>query len=549
VNRAKLVGLALLCSAFTLAPLAPLAALDIAKDELSSVKDTKVVFVNYEGPEAVIESAAAIKGIGASLALAIGQPGKGPARAGDAARYSVIRAVDPNQPAGLDADLIVIGADAVVDHIANIRRIVAGYLEGAWGYSGADASTLAIFITVYNAVHRGDLAYIGSKYKTVVTKELTPANAGLSTRWDEWPGKTRIIIPLSSGAKVGAAGAVSTATISEKAVTETLKAAPNAGVPERQALVDIKEKEVAQGQAAAAAAKEEAKAADAALAAAKEQLAAAGAQLEAAKAAQPGPAAATAAGTGSPTDKGGAQAATTTTPAVAAAETAVAAAEAKVAAATTTAAEKSQAAAQADTAVAAKQAEVAQDRAAISQDQKTVIAAEVAAGGAAEAAGIWLFEVVDTAYPFARVVFVDAKTGKTIRASTLNTIRGRSVVDAGSNFVAVAGKEGGTGAIRLVAIDKKSLLQSAVGSTDIYAESALARIGTSYYATIKAADGKYYLGRFDDKLAEAARSTEAVNPLGFVTQGADGVVAQAAGGGFLSLDANSLALVKKLGSN
>ncbi|MEI6874267.1 MAG: P83/100 family protein, partial [Spirochaetota bacterium] len=452
----------------------PLAALEVAKDELASAQASTIAFVNYEGPQSVIESASAIKGIGTSLAQAIGAPRGTVARAGDTGRYSVIRAIDASEPEGLDADIIVIGADALVDHIANIRRIVAGYLEKAWGYSAKDASTLAIFITVYNAVHRGDMAYIGGKYKKVVSRELTAANAGLSKRWDEWPGASRILIPLSSGARQGAIGAVSTATISDKAVTEKLQAEPGAAVPERQALVDIKEKEVAQGQAEASKAKVEAKAADTALATAKDKLEAATTALEAAKkpeaaapqsaatasapvttataatkAATPATAAApstsppvaAAAATGAPADKGASEAASVTVkPAeVAAAEKAVSEAQTVVAAATATAAEKNATAAKAEAAVAAKQSEVAADRAAIGQDQKAGIAAEVAGAGAAEASGIFLFEVVDAGYPFARIDFVDTKTGKLIRASVLNTIRARSVVDGGAIFVAIAG--------------------------------------------------------------------------------------------------------------
>ncbi|MEI6876401.1 MAG: hypothetical protein WCL50_14875, partial [Spirochaetota bacterium] len=96
-------------------------------------------------------------------------------------------------------------------------------------------------------------------------------------------------------------------------------------------------------------------------------------------------------------------------------------------------------------------------------------------------------------------------------------------------------------------IDKKSLMQVAIGETNIYAESSLVKIGDAYFATIKAGDGKYYLGRFDAKLAETARSKEAVYPLGFVSKSDEGLVAQAPSGGFLLLDATSLALVRKLG--
>ncbi|HUX39453.1 MAG TPA: P83/100 family protein [Rectinemataceae bacterium] len=565
-------------------PLLGLSALDVAKSEIESTREAKISFVNYEGPQSIVQSAAEIRGIGLGLATAIGAPGQAIARAGDLDRYAVIRAVDPSIEAGLDADIIVIGKDAVVDHIDNVRRIVAGYLEKAWGYSRADAATLSVFITVYNAVHRGDMAYLSAKYKAVVLAQLSPDNAGLATKWDEWPGKTRILIPLSSGAKPGAAGAVSTGTISGQEVTQGMKTEQGGGIPDRQALVDIKQKEVAQSQDQAAKAKEEAaaaaaqaEAAKAQLAQAQKDLAAAQAAAPAAQAAAPGPAAPSAtpqapaaqtaqagaaATTAAPpaaaptvpapatpaaTPQGQAQQASVTTPAVAAAEQNVANAQKALDTAQATEAAKTAEAQKADAAAASKQAEIAADRKSIATDQNAAIAGQVAVANAAESAGILLFEIVDAGYPFARLDFVDTTTGALIRASTLNSIRSRSIVDDGSLIVAVAGKEGGTGAVRLVALDRKSLAKVAESSVDIHPESLVAKIDGAYYAVIKAGDGKYYLGRFGSDLKETARSKDAVNPLTFMVKGADGIVAQAAGGGFLSLDAASLATIRHFG--
>ncbi|HET7838428.1 MAG TPA: P83/100 family protein, partial [Rectinemataceae bacterium] len=181
-------------------------ALDVVTGELESAKNSKVVFVSYEGPPAKVESLAAIKGIGSALGAAARS---GSLRAGAEARYAVIRVVDPTVKTGFDADIIVLGSDAQVDHIRNLRWIIAAYLSSAWGYSDADASLLATFVTVYNAVHRGDMGYIGSRYKPAVARELSPENAGLSTRYSDWPGKTRILIPLTEGATPGSLGAVS----------------------------------------------------------------------------------------------------------------------------------------------------------------------------------------------------------------------------------------------------------------------------------------------------------------------------------------------------
>ncbi|MBL8968888.1 MAG: hypothetical protein JNG85_17930 [Spirochaetaceae bacterium] len=537
------------------APTGPAPGLAVDRGEIESARDKPIVFVNYEGPQSRIDSLASIKEIGSSLgrpfAPAAGAA-RGPqsGRSGALSRYAVIRAVDAAAKEGLDADILVIGADAEVDHVRNLRWIIAGYLGAAWGYSERDAYTLATFITVYNAVHRGDMKYLEARYKAVVRKELTPETAGLSLRFDEWPGKSRILIPLSAGARPGSLGAVDTGAVSDKKVTESLREEPGKGVGDRQALTDLKEREVVEKKAELGAAKDEAAKAEAKAAADKaaadkaaDAAAAERAKLEADKsaAAASGPAGAAGAA-------GAEQSASLATreAEVAAAEKEAAAKAAAAADSEAAAAAKKEEAAKAETAVAAKEAEVAADRAAVSADQKAAIAEEVAAKAKGEAAGVFLFEVVDSGYPFARVVFVDADSGRLIRASTLNTIRARSVVDSGDAYVAVAGREGGAGAVRLVKLDKASLMAVAMGETDVHPESLAWKFGDSFYAVAKGSGGAYVLARFGADLKEAARSTVAVNPFTFLSEAAGGLVAQAAGGGFVVLSKDKLEKTKEL---
>lgn len=537
-----------LLAAVLIGVLLPLGALDLAREEIESAGDRGIVFVNYEGPQSRIESAAAITGIGLDLGTAIGAPGSARQRSGDLSRYAVIRAVDAAVIQGFDADIIVLGPGAQVDHIRNLRRIVAGYLESAWGYSKSDAATLAVFITVYNAVHRGDLDYFGSRYKAVVLKELNAENAGLALRWDQWAGKSRIVVPLSSGARPGSLGAVDTGLVSDKNVTESLRAEPDKGIGDRQALVDIKEREVEEKKSELEQTKAEIAQDETKLAAEKERLSAERSALEADKAA----AVATTTTEGAAPETGAATSETGAGPGqseqaeLAVREAELAAEEEKAAAAETALHDKKTEAAATEAAIAAKESEIAHDRATVSQDQKEVIAGEVAAAAQSQAAGIYLFEVVDTAYPFARIVYLDPQDGKILRASTLNSIRARSIVEAGEAFVAIAGKTEGSGAVRLVKIDKASLESLAEGESDIFPESALVATGGSFYAALTGAEGATYLGRFGDDLAEAARSTEAVNPYGFLASSADGLIAQSASGGFILLDPTSLELVRRL---
>lgn len=528
----------------------PAFSLDLDRAEIESAKDAAIVFVNYEGPQSRIDSLADIKGIGSSLGSAIGRGAKS---AGDGTRYRVVRIVDPSVAEGFDADILYLGPGAQVDHIRNLRWIIASYLVEAWRYSEKDAYTVATFITVYDAVHRGDMQYFGSKYKKAVVSTLDAGTVGLSTRYTEWAGKSAIVVPLSSGAKPGSLGAVDTGAVAGKDVTASLRGEPDKGIPERQAMTDIKEREAAQLKSDAEKQKAEISRSEADLAAEKAKVEADRAKLEADKKAADEKAAAEKEAAA----KGGAPAAQTAPEAGGKAPEAQAAeiqkreaeqtkAEESVAAKETEIAAKKEEAAKTEAAASAKEAEAAEDRKDITQDQKEVIASEVAAKGRSEAAGVFLLQVVDSSYPFARVVFIDSEKGNLIRASRLNSIRGRSVVDSGDSFVAVAGKEGGTGAIRLVRLDKASLEVVAQGSVDIYPESQVWKFGESFYAVIKGDGGAYYLGRFDAELKEAARSTEAVNPFTFLSEASGGLAAQTPSGGFAVLAKQGLERIKEL---
>lgn len=554
------------------APAAAEGPLSVSSSELQSASASGVTFVDYQGPQSRVETAAEITAIGTGLGMTMGASRDSrtpliPRRFGDFARYAVIRAVDPSVKDGFEADILVLGADSQVDQIRNLRRIIAGYLSSAWGYSGNDAATLAIYVTIYNAVHRGDMAYFTAKYKAVVPKELSASTAGLALRYDEWPGRSRIVIPLSRGARPGALGAVNTGVVSEKGVTENLRSQPGAGLGERQAMTELKDREAQQKAADLAAQQAQIAKDEAALAAQKAKMVEDQAALDKQRAA-----AAAASQQGRPAgaaQSGGAQpaaSATPTAPASSAAgaagsegaegagqqasiadkEAALKAEQAQAAQAEADLAAKKAAAAQTAQEVESKKAEVASDRASIANDQKAAIAANVAAKAAGEVNGIYLLQLEDASGPFSRIVYVDAATGRLIRASTLNTLRVRTVAETGDSFVAVAGKEGGNGAVRLVSVAKADLQETAEGTTDLFADTGLWSAAGAWYAIIKAADGAFHLGRFDAGLAETARSTTAVNPWTALAPGKDGLIVQASPGGFVVLSVDTLEVVREL---
>ncbi|MFI3257440.1 MAG: P83/100 family protein [Spirochaetales bacterium] len=177
----------------------PLVSLEVDRVELESAgSNDSIVFVNYEGPHDVINSIEEIKSIGSELGVIIEPDATVAQNIGETDRYYVIHAVDPNTSSGLDADILVLGENALVDHIDNVRRIIAGYLESAYGYTPENASTIAVFTTVYNAVYRGQQDVFNAKYKSVVTENLIAEKIGLSVDYRDWPGNTQIIIPLAT---------------------------------------------------------------------------------------------------------------------------------------------------------------------------------------------------------------------------------------------------------------------------------------------------------------------------------------------------------------
>ena len=101
--------------------------------------------------------------------------------------------------------------------------------------------TLATFITVYNAVYRGKLDVFQSKYKDIVTKYLHADKVGLSVNWEDWAGKTEMVIPLADIA--GGLSTIDTSVISDKNVINSMRESDDRGIDERKNMVGIKDRE------------------------------------------------------------------------------------------------------------------------------------------------------------------------------------------------------------------------------------------------------------------------------------------------------------------
>lgn len=515
-------------------------ALEVDKKEIDTgAAGDAITFVNYTGPHATVSSASEITGIGSGLGKQIA----GGRSAGDQNRYYVIHAVDAATKTGYDADILVIGKDAEVDHIDNIRRILSGYLGAAYGYSDKDARTLATFITVYNAVYRGKLDMFKSRYKPVVTDNLTAENAGLSVRYDEWPGRTRIVIPLSDPRLAGTISAIDTTSLTDKAVVGKIKEDSATSTGTRKDMADLKEREAdaAQtradtAQTSAATARDDAAAKTAA--AAKADKDATTAKVEADKAvavakAQPENAAAQA---------DAQKKAAAAEEKKAAADTAKAGADTAKA----TVAEKETAAAADQKLADTKQAESRTERKEIAADTQAEIdkkdaeaakAKESALAGATPATAI---RIVDEANLLGELVIVNLNDGSIMKTSPVNTIRGRTIVNAGSALMAIAGKKSGSGAIKLVLIDPTTLEMTKQGAESIAEQSMLVQNGNDYYAIVETETGSFVLGRFDKELAVKAKSALEVKASTAITVTEKGILVQDKGGVIKLLRATDL---------
>jgi len=519
-------------------------ALEVDKTELESTRNSNIIFINYEGPHARIETREDIRGIGYALGRAIKA---GSLRAGSTNRYFAIHSVensnDQTAKTKLDADIFGLGIDVGVDHIKNLRLILQGYLEGAYDYSASDAALLAQFITIYNAVYRGNWDYFTNRYATKVTAELTKDKAGLSIRFDEWPGKALILIPLATG-QAGSLSAIDTSRITEKPVIEQLKKDENLGLDARKDMVDLKEREAQEAKQTAQVQKE-------AIAQEEERLAAQKAALEAEKAKlAEEKAAAEKAAAEKAASQGTAGSATTQTDVnqtgtekgpsaqeLAAKEEAIKAQEQAIAEKEQALQTQKQEAAAAESRAQQKEAEAKAERAEIAKDQQQVIQNQEAAKTAPE--GILGITLLQATNALGRLILVNPANGAALKQSTLNTINSRAMLVLADKIIAIAGQAQGSGAVRLVQIDPKSLEMLKQGNDDIAATSLLWNQGQDLYA-ITTASGKLYLARFDQNLQLQSKSVIEVHPFASVLFYGDTILSQKADGTPLLLNSKDL---------
>lgn len=499
-------------------------AVEVDENEIKSISDQTIVFENYTGPHKKVDTLAQIKEIGSGLAKDFNK--ESASKYGTEDRYYVIHAISNEENDKLDADIFIVGKNAGVDHVRNLRHIVASYLTQAYGYAYDDAYTIATFVTVYNAVYRGKLDYFKSKYKSIVTDNLSSDKAGLAISYKEWPGATQMVIPLAD--INGGLSTIDTSVISDKKVVESMREEDDKGIDERKNMVDIKEREAEQAsekaqEAQKTAAKEEKTLQDEKKELTEKKETAAEAQKKADEAQKKADEAQKKAAE-NPKDKEAQKEADNAKKDAEAAKKDADDAEKAVEEQQKVVEEQQKKTDEAKKEAAEEQAvadkkntEAKDERNQIAQDQKEVIKQSLLE----ETTAIYALKVVDDAKLYSAIVKVNRLTGEELKTSPVKVVRNRTVYPAGDNFIAIAGESGKKGAVKLVQIDKTNLDIVKESEEVIADNSVLVQVGSDYLAVIND-NGKNYLGKFNAELECKAKSNVEINPATPVIPSAEG---------------------------
>ncbi len=533
--------------ALTLA--APVLALEVNQPEIQSVGNEVIQFENYTGPHKTIDSIESIEAIGKGLGSSVSRSVTTQGTFNLNGKYSIIHAVDTSTAQKLDADILVLSENASVDHITNLRRIIASYLTSAYGYSAKDASTIATFVTIYNAVYRGRMDVFKDRYKDVVVQNLTADKCGLSTKWNEWPGKSQIVIPLSD--LNGGLSTVDTTTITDKEVIDSMREDDDRGIDDRKEMVDLKEREAEEAEKKAEDAQKKAddaqkKADDAKKTSDDAQKKADDAQKAADEKKKDAES--------SPDDEKKQKEAEDAQKKADEAQQEADQAKEKADEAQKEADEAQKEADEAQEKADQKNEEAQEDREGIAQDQKEVIEKTAQSSQAEEVSTV--IGLTSTSGTYSQMVKIDGNRGTLVKGSPVTVIRGKTILSAGSvsitdstgksvsspAYMAVCGTNSGNGEVKLCLLDSENMEIQAESNEVLADNSVLVQNGSDYYCVIR--DGEsYVVAKYDAKLKLQQKSPVPVAPETPITVTAKGLVVTAPNGRPLLLKALDLTQV------
>ena len=517
-------------------------SLEVDKNELNTTGNEIIEFINYTGPHKVIDSAQAIKEIGSDLGKDISLSVS--STNGSNEKYYVVHSVTSESKDQLDADIIYIGSTATVDHVDNLRRIISGYLQSAYNYSEKDANTLAVFITVYNAVYRGKLDTFKSKYTEDVVKNLSSENCGLSTNYKDWPGKSEIVIPLFD-VKNGGLSTVDTSVIADSKVVDSMQEDEDRNIDSRKDMVDLKEREADESSEKAQEAQKEAVQEQKVLNETKKEAEEAKKEAEEAKKEAEE---AKKVAEENPNDK---KAQETAKEAEKKAEEATAKAEEKqqqVEEQQKKTDDAKEAAKEAQEIADKKQNEAQTERKEIAQDQQEIQQEKIAEAKANTEYGII---IVDEENLLSRLVKFNSDNGEIIRKSPVAVIRNRTIFEVGSEgseqFISVAGDNAGNGTIKLVLMDQDNMEITRESNETSSEDSVLIKDGDDYYCVIDD-NGKWVVAKYNAELSLRYKSSIAVKSSTPITITKSGVVVTDSTGQLMLLSKTDLSAITKKSS-
>jgi flagellar biosynthesis GTPase FlhF len=471
----------------------------------------QIVFINYEGPHARIDTREQIRQLGAVLGQQVAENERGLApalaqmtveqrrahsyrfQAGALNRYFVIHCISGPENGKIDADIFGIGVDAGVDHIRNLRRIIQGYLQEAYDYSESDAFLLAEYITIYNAVYRGNWDYFSSRFKTMVMDNLIRDRAGLSIRYDEWPGRTMMLIPLGHGGL----SAIDTSIITDTRVIEELRREDDRGVPQRQQMVELMERQAEQTERQAQVERQEIRQEERQIVQERQEIVQERQEIvQERQRVQEELEAGRITGTQARQMQEELDRREET---VQQREQELERREENV--------EQRREIAQRLEEIAEQITEGAQQqREEIARDQQAAIAEEAEGG----VFGVMIARTEPTT--MGRIVRLSL-AGRELRRSPLDSVHVRTITLLGGRIFAIAGENTGRGAVRLVEINQGNLEMARQGDVDIMTGSLLWVGGNDLYAiTVDLGNNQCFIGRFNTNLELQARSSVRVSP-------------------------------------
>ncbi len=494
-------------------------SVDVDQEELESQADRDIEFQNFQGPQEDIDTIEEITGIGSFLARPPLLPGESRTYF---ERYRILHAVDPDVDEGLDADILYILEDAQVDHIDNVRRILGRYLAGAYGYSDADASLLAELVTIYNAVHRGNLSLFRERYKAIVTENLNEEATGISTLYSDWPGSTELVTPLSEGARPGRLGTIAPLELTDDTLIEQLRRRPDMGLEERRELVDFLDRVIEERREEIAQEREEIEEQRQALEEQEEAPPEAGPEDE------PAPEEEAPAEEPAPEDEAPAEEPAAEEPAAEEPED------------TPTEEELDQREAELDQEeeeVDQLEEEVREQREQIAEDTEEQIAEAEAEAEEQEEPGAptpvtFVLSRREDGSVLRQLVRVQPLTGEVLVESPIATVTSANFVVVGGNPVVIADYQGSS---RLLELESDSLEVRIAGEREIATGGYLVSADSALYAAVRD-QGEWYLGRFDEALELRERSADPIAAESYIHVAGRRVFVQGADGQVLSLN-------------